>query len=945
MKKFRFFALICIIIASLAAFAACSQSVLSSPTGVLVDENYRMSWNGVPGARGYVIEATNTESGEVKELSSAKTSISLSSLSEGYYDVRVKAKGTTGTDTDSDWSETVNFHRDYETGCVYTLINNGTEYEISRFGTASGEVFIEAEYRNKPVTSIAQRAFKNCASVEIVHIGKNVRSIGENAFYGCKELKKVVIPEDNSLTYIGGSAFVSCVLLESVEIPENVTEIFDSTFAYCRSLKEITIHDKITHIGEFAFSDCIGLTKVNIPDSVTNMDVSVFAGCTGLTEVTIGSGLTVLPDSTFQNCTALKKINFSDSGNLTAIGRYAFGDCTALESVTIPEGVTSIGRWAFIMQADEEEDPETGETAMIFSSLLSEVNLPSTVTSIGANAFFGAKFFIDAYLNEEAFIYADDWVVGASGALLGKLEKIKVDSFKSETVGIAEGALSGCPLLETMELPYSVKYIGPSAFAECLKLRSVETYKNSVVSIGENAFNGCKILSSLILGDGVESIGAGAFMNCERLDNSESNVLCPETVKSVGTKAFLGTRLWTKPDEYGVVYANNWIVGYSGNISSVDVSSKAVGIADYAFANSTLRTLVIPNTNELKYLGKGAFYNCESLDMPDFGSTSIREIPDYAFYYCQSMSTIGLPLRLTKIGRSAFYSCNQLTEISLSGRKVSYIGENAFFNCLNLQSFNFGSDLTEIGPAAFYQCVALSEANLPGSVTKIGNHAFFKCHALTEISLGSKVTEVGTYAFTYCISLKKVDLGSAVTKVGPYAFYGCREMVILKLGKNLESIGDYAFFGLSKLASLELPASLKSIGAHAFHGCSSVESVTVGANVSEMGAHAFYGCNSVTIFVEEGENYNRFDEAWNTSFRPVISGVTLSEEGYVESVTAGKNALLNGWAESGIATPTRSGYEFKGFSLQPEGEAEYALSEIGSAPEGATLYAVWDQKN
>jgi hypothetical protein len=306
-------------------------------------------------ARSYIVEIKG-ENGENKELTPRKATASLSSLEEGDYEIRIKAVGDGSEFEDSDWTEILYFHKDYETGCIYSLINNNTEYEIKKYGKAASTIYIEDVYRGKPVTRIAEKAFKGYSKIENVYIGNNVESIDDGAFQYCKNLKTVSIPE--SVKTIGMSAFQSCIKLENVNIPEAVTVIEDHAFSYCRSLKSIELHDKITKIGEYAFSDCSSMESVIIPDSVISFGEAAFTGNTSLTTVTLGKGITKLANEAFYMCTSLKTIHFSKEGTLVEIGDGAFSECIALENVIIPDGVEIIGDWAFCMEGEETEIEE-----------------------------------------------------------------------------------------------------------------------------------------------------------------------------------------------------------------------------------------------------------------------------------------------------------------------------------------------------------------------------------------------------------------------------------------------------------------------------------------------------------------------------------------------------------------------------------------------------------
>ena len=107
-------------------------------------------------------------------------------------------------------------------------------------------------------------------------IRKGVKVIGDVAFWGCKSLTNINIP--NSVTTIGEQAFLGCESLVNINIPNSVTTIGDSAFAYCDSLTSINIPNSVTTIGEFAFWGCESLVNINIPNSVTTIGEQAFLG-------------------------------------------------------------------------------------------------------------------------------------------------------------------------------------------------------------------------------------------------------------------------------------------------------------------------------------------------------------------------------------------------------------------------------------------------------------------------------------------------------------------------------------------------------------------------------------------------------------------------------------------------------------------------------------------
>ena len=185
MKKLKLFILASLMIGAIAVGVGCSgPSDLAQPTEVEYNLDNDLTWAPVDDAKSYQVEILNVATGEVQNLTAKRTSpkVNLGFLAQGDYEIRVRALGREG-ETEGEWSKVIYFKKGYETGCVYTLINDDTEYAITKYGDASGTIYIEDEYRDKPVTEISSRAFKGCADIEYVHVGNNVERIGDNAFY------------------------------------------------------------------------------------------------------------------------------------------------------------------------------------------------------------------------------------------------------------------------------------------------------------------------------------------------------------------------------------------------------------------------------------------------------------------------------------------------------------------------------------------------------------------------------------------------------------------------------------------------------------------------------------------------------------------------------------------------------------------------------------------
>ena len=136
------------------------------------------------------------------------------------------------------------------------------------------ELDMNHDPRLRKVTFIGEHAFYNCKNLTGVNIPNSVTTIGNQAFYGCSSLTSVNIP--NSVTTIGSQAFHDCSNLTSINIPRSITNIEEYTFYGCSSLKSVHIPNSVTSIGDYAFNECNRLTRVifkgNNPPKISDSD-------------------------------------------------------------------------------------------------------------------------------------------------------------------------------------------------------------------------------------------------------------------------------------------------------------------------------------------------------------------------------------------------------------------------------------------------------------------------------------------------------------------------------------------------------------------------------------------------------------------------------------------------------------------------------------------------
>jgi hypothetical protein len=338
----------------------------------------------------------------------------------------------------------------------------------------------------------------------------------------------VTIPETINplpVTTIGGYAFDYCTSLTSITIPNSVTSIGSDAFRYCTSLTNVVLGNSVTSIWYGAFEDCTSLTSITIPNSVTSIEMWAFSGCTSLTSIAVDSAnptyssldgvLFNKSQTTLIQCPGGKAGSYSIPNSVTSIGRWAFDYCTSLTSITIPNSVTSIGGWAFSgCTSLTNITIPNGITNIEMSAFsgcasLTSIVIPNSVTSIGGNAFQGCTSLTSI-------------VIPNSVTSIGEWQRL------FEVLWMWFEAFSGCTSLTAIEVdPANPAYSSldgvlfdksQTALIQCPGGKAGSySIPNSVTSIGHRAFASCTSLSNVVIGNSVTYIGHGAFSGCTSL--------------------------------------------------------------------------------------------------------------------------------------------------------------------------------------------------------------------------------------------------------------------------------------------------------------------------------------------------------------------------------------------------------------------------------------------
>lgn len=249
-----------------------------------------------------------------------------------------------------------------------------------------------------------------------------------------------------------------------------------------------------------------------------------------LTSITLPEGIKSIGVSAFENCSSLVRINLP--GSVTEIDARAFSNCISLTSINIPDNIKTIKTWTFqnCKSLESIKLPNgvitIGPLAFEGCASLVDINIPESVTYFDTGAFSGCS-------SLESIEIPKDITTIAGHVFSGCSSLKRVDIPKSVTI-IDGSAFSGCSALTSLNIPEAVDYIGIAAFDGCSSLKSVNI-PNGVTAIYDWTFNGCSSLASLNIPDKVTSIGKYAFKGCSSL----TYIVIPAGVTNIGTDAFM----------------------------------------------------------------------------------------------------------------------------------------------------------------------------------------------------------------------------------------------------------------------------------------------------------------------------------------------------------------------------------------------------------------------
>lgn len=794
---------------------------------------------------------------------------------------------------------------------------------------------------------IGNAAFSKSGLVKL-DLPASVTSIGAMAFLDCYNLSEFNIGEESTLQIIGDKAFNSTTELKSIKIPHTV--VYIGNYAFCGSAVEgvIEISENLEYFGEGAFASCINVTSFNVADANVNyidhdgvvyskdgrvlvaypsgnantsyntipntesIGAASFMGASNLQFIHIGEGVTEIMSHAFYRCKGV--MNYTLPTTLEDIGEYSFAENISLNYLDIPDSLTNIGKYAFeacrnlgnINISDNSRINRIGFAAFAKSGIY-QFRVPSNVSSIAQYAFEGCD-----QLNTVTF---------AKGS---KLESISAYMF--------DGASNIFTII--FEQGSALTSIQAHGFEGMKRLHRIDFGDAKITNIDNYAFRYCSSLKEIDLPDTLENIGRYAFYKCISLEE----ITIPAATEHIGAYAFYGSEncnLYFTSEYLPMYLDENWdnglagyftgvinvltegdwryatktngniaIIEYLGGASNIDLSKLDLGgkidtIGGYAFANSRVRSITLPDSlvdiqryafaytsdlakivipKNVKYIASSAFID-SGIESVEFKGDSLEVIEQYAFAFTKNLKSVTLPASLRSLGSYVFYGSGLESLGFESGFSLSDIPESAFAST-SLSSVIIPDSITRIHPSAFRDNLDLKSVTLGGGADlRIDSNAFYNT-GITSLYIPENLRYIGEYAFIGLESLKSYqvdkdnpnyssvngvlynkdktkliafpagiegsfEIPKQVESIGFGAFENTKlSKVSFAKGINLLTLGWRSFFNAENITEISLPESLISIDYYAFAGCKNLTTVKFAENNKLKGIYegAFFGC-------------------------------------------------------------------------------------------------------
>lgn len=637
---------------------------------------------------------------------------------------------------------------------------------------------------------------------QVVTIPEGVKTVGEEAFAGNDNLVKVTV--SGEVESIGYRAFAGCDNLRTIYVGDGVEEIETAAFSNNKELKNVTLGAGVKKLGTGVFAGSGQLEDLTISEEnqylhfsngilYDSEETKVYALMPAYEKgaYTLPSTVTEITGYAFWGNPYLEKISLGSG--LREVPAYAFSNCMNLKEVEIPLAVRGIGAKAF-------EDCVN----------LTKVSLPDSMAQISSSAFDGCP---NVEFTATPGTYSGDF---AQSFKKSEVEKVEYEDVKDGQVIDPEDISdteSGEEEGETPTVPPDAhENIGGQTQSPASDRISLSDTINNKTLLGESSIVSGRAV--IFIDNSQPRVIDGSVPSGIDLSNMEYGTE-GGTGEGEGIQNLLADNAQKGKDfpKYtvidGVKIASQAFY-QDAELSAYEIDNGITEIGEFAFARSGLTSVTIPEG--VTKIGYGAFYHCDSLNDVIIPVT-VTEIEPYAFEktpwiqkqttdypftivgdgiliaYAGSDSVVNIPGNVKQIGPNVFKDHMGITAVNIPD-SVEIIGEEAFMNCRNLKTVNGGKYLVKVKDRAFMNC-PLSTVTIPASMKEVGLGAYalgngtdtvvFMGTELPVLTTGQSAKRIAnqeyrTYAFSNIRNAIVPDningFGGTVLEAGTYGFDG-----------------------------------------------------------------------------------------------------------------------------------------------------------------------------
>ena len=661
------------------------------------------------------------------------------------------------------------------------------------------------------VTSIGDNFFNGCAGMQSLSVGAGLQSIGENAFLGCTGLQRVELKnlsawcrfsfgsEEQNPLYYAKNLYMDGNLVTDLTLPSSVRSIPAYAFYGCEKIASVTIPSGVSTIGIWAFRGCTALKNLTLEDGGTlTLEYNGFSHRPFQENPieTLYLGRAVAKQCFVDDLASLKKLTVGN--NITGFEEEYFENCKSLQEVHI----SNLSAWCRINFTDSLSNPlSRAHKLYMDGSLLTDLAIPSGISSVNPYAFYGGECFTSLSLHDGVTDMGDYAFYGCSG-----LSSLDLPAGVST---INRFVFAGCSNIEAVTIPVTVKNVYSSAFARCTGIRQVtidDSQEELVIKYYYDPYRDTNA-GDLFENSAIEKMYVGRDITLENPDYR------------IAVSSYLGS------------------LAISGNVTKVGNIFGDASHTDTGLQTPNTPELIIEDSEEPLLVSEGAFLDIKGSDYYMYVGRNLKKDTEFkSSPFSYYLSSVEFGPNVTEIIPYMFDECcwytiygdviEGLTEVLIDG-DIESIGESAFADCGALARFDVPESVTFIGDNAFNGCIGLAYFDIPAATDYVGASAFEGCTGLTSLRFGSgsELGDIADRTFYGCTGLLSVTLPENVTEIGGSAFYGCTGLLSMTLPESVATIGESAFYNCSALTDLHLSQAVNSVGNRAFYGCLSLRTV------------------------------------------------------------------------------------------------------------------------